>query len=126
MSRLFVYGTLKKEGERGTYNHTRVGLDQETFLGLAKVEGCLLVSLGAYPALFRAPVRFRTSPVEGEVWEIADPLRWRTIAEMEWGAGYHIEAVPTPYGEAMAFFRAASLQEWMEAVPPGKDGVVRW
>jgi gamma-glutamylaminecyclotransferase len=65
MTRIFVYGTLK----RGGSNHLLLARQQ--FLGIAWTPpGYTLYSLGDYPGMVRAPAD--QAGVEGEVWVVDD------------------------------------------------------
>jgi gamma-glutamylaminecyclotransferase len=63
MTRVFVYGTLKRGGD----NHHYIAYQQ--FLGAARTTaGYTLYSLGDYPGMVRAPAD--TAGVVGELWAV--------------------------------------------------------
>jgi gamma-glutamylaminecyclotransferase len=63
MTRVFVYGTLKRGGD----NHHYIAYQQ--FLGEARTPaGYTLYSLGDYPGMVRAPED--TAGVTGELWAV--------------------------------------------------------
>jgi gamma-glutamylaminecyclotransferase len=63
MTRVFVYGTLKRGGD----NHHYIAYQQ--FLGAARtMAGYTLYSLGGYPGMVRAPSD--TAGVTGELWAV--------------------------------------------------------
>lgn len=63
MTRVFVYGTLKRGGD----NHHHIACQQ--FLGAARTPaGYTLYSLGDYPGMVRAPAD--TAGVTGELWAV--------------------------------------------------------
>ena len=63
MTRVFVYGTLKRGGD----NHHYIAYQQ--FLGVARTPaGYTLHSLGDYPGMVRAPAD--TAGVTGELWAV--------------------------------------------------------
>jgi gamma-glutamylaminecyclotransferase len=65
MTRVFVYGTLKRGGD----NHHHLAYQQ--FLGAARTPpGFTLYSLGDYPGMVRAPAD--TAGVTGELWAVDD------------------------------------------------------
>ena len=65
MTRVFVYGTLKRGGD----NHHYIAYQQ--FLGEARTAaGFMLYSLGDYPGMVRAPDD--TAGVTGELWAVDD------------------------------------------------------
>jgi gamma-glutamylaminecyclotransferase len=66
MTRVFVYGTLKRGGD----NHHYIAYQQ--FLGEARTPpGYTLYSLGDYPGMVRAADD--TAGVTGELWAVDDP-----------------------------------------------------
>lgn len=63
MTRVFVYGTLKRGGNNHSY------LAGQRFLGAARTSpGFTLYSLGDYPGMVRAPGD--TAGVTGELWAV--------------------------------------------------------
>jgi gamma-glutamylcyclotransferase (GGCT)/AIG2-like uncharacterized protein YtfP len=65
MTRVFLYGTLKRGGD----NHHHIAYQQ--FLGAARTPpGYTLYSLGDYPGMVRAPDD--TAGVTGELWAVDD------------------------------------------------------
>jgi gamma-glutamylaminecyclotransferase len=65
MTRVFVYGTLKRGGDNHHY------LAYQQFLGVAQTPpGYTLYSLGDYPGMVRAPDD--TAGVIGELWAVDD------------------------------------------------------
>ncbi len=65
MTRVFVYGTLKRGGDNHHY------LAYQQFLGAARTPaGYTLYSLGDYPGMVRAPAD--TAGVTGELWVVDD------------------------------------------------------
>lgn len=63
MTRVFVYGTLKRGGSNHSY------LARQQFLGAARTPpGFTLYSLGDYPGMVRAPAD--TAGVAGELWAV--------------------------------------------------------
>ena len=63
MTRVFVYGTLKRGGDNHHY------LAYQQFLGPARTPaGYTLYSLGDYPGMVRAPAD--TAGVTGELWAV--------------------------------------------------------
>jgi gamma-glutamylaminecyclotransferase len=65
MTRVFVYGTLKRGGD----NHPYIAYQQ--FLGPARTPpGYTLYSLGDYPGMVRTPED--TAGVNGELWAVDD------------------------------------------------------
>jgi len=63
MTRLFVYGTLKRGGSNHAY------LAGQQFIGQARtVPGFTLIALGDYPGM----VRLGADAVDGEIWAVDD------------------------------------------------------
>lgn len=75
MTRVFVYGTLKRDGS----NH--VHLAGQQFLGDARTPpGFTLYSLGEFPGMVRTPGD--TAGVTGELWSVDDACL-RRLDELE-------------------------------------------
>lgn len=99
MPKLFTYGTLKK----GHYNHDRfartLGTEIETedrVLGFALVQ-----DNDFYPTA----IQKENYQVIGEVWDVANPVLWKTLERMEIDAGYEMQTVFTERGhEAIIFY----------------------
>ena len=70
MSRLFVYGTLKRGDCRAHF------LDGQRFIGEATVEGFRLVDCGAYPGLVpgEGVVRGEAYDVDSAIWPTLDAV----------------------------------------------------
>ena len=86
MTRIFVYGTLK----RGGSNHAL--LASQRFLGTARTaQGYTLYSLGDYPGMVRAPTD--TAGVTGELWAVDDACL-QQLDELEGVAEGLYERVP--------------------------------
>lgn len=107
MSRIFVYGTLK----RGGRNHRFLAGQQ--FLGPARtLPGFTLYSLGSYPGMVRAPDD--TAGVTGELW-VVDDACLQELDRLECiGAGLYarepIRLAPPFAGEPVeSFFYLRSL-----------------
>lgn len=125
------YGSLKK----GHYNHRALGADAK-FLGKSTVFG-VMYSNGSYPKLYKSVSEFEESKelserfladekaVEHEI-EIYDiePDRFRSIRNMEIGAGYEAEEIKTPYGEATIYWMPHEHfyegDTWVESYTDGK------
>lgn len=66
--KVFVYGTLKKEGKRSTGNHSFF-LGKSKMLGKDNLDGFVMLDLGAFPGIIHgAPGQ----KILGEVYEISD------------------------------------------------------
>lgn len=112
------YGSLKK----GYYNHEILGEDAK-FLGRAEVKG-VMYSNGSYPKLYRRSEDMGSlfgSEFEREhTIEIYDINKdaFKDIFSMEVGAGYRLEEVETPYGEAGIYYMPhehfSSHDKWVE------------
>jgi gamma-glutamylcyclotransferase (GGCT)/AIG2-like uncharacterized protein YtfP len=88
MTRIFVYGTLKRGGGNHAY------LAGQQFLGTARTApGFTLYSLGDYPAMVRAPDD--TAGVSGELWAV-DAGCLQRLDELEGVAERLYERVPIP------------------------------
>ena len=98
MTRLFVYGTLR----RGYYNYDRFQLARNArHRGATVVRGARLFDLGSYPAMvLTADVRRR---VKGELLDVDDEAVVDGIRRMEEAAGYHTVTVDTDAGAALTF-----------------------
>lgn len=97
MTRLFVYGTLK----RGHGNN--VLLDKATFVGRCIISThYTLHSLGGFPGLVRTK-REQPGIVGGEVWEV-DDLTLRRVDQLEGHPEWYTrEEVQTPFGVAWTY-----------------------
>ncbi len=116
-----VYGSLKK----GQYNHDGLGQDAE-HLGNMTVRG-VMYSNGSYPKLYK-PVcnNGKNFVLEGErdhaveVYSLNEN-RYKSITNMEVGAGYEPEDINTPYGPATLYWmphsRFNEYDHWVEAYP---------
>lgn len=88
MSLMFFYGTLRQ----GFYNHNRLGLNdpsKATFIGKASLPDHGILLRGILPYAVRA----EGSHLEGEVYEVHDPVLSGWIERMEQGAGYEAKEV---------------------------------
>ncbi len=106
MTRLFVYGTLK----RGCRSHAR--LAHQAYLGDAQTEpGFQLYRLSGYPGLVRAPLT--SDAVTGEVYLVDDSCL-RELDEFEGVSEglYTRETVPlrSPQAPAYAYVYAQSVE----------------
>ena len=80
MTRVFVYGTLR----RGDYNHYI--LKESTFLGTANTEPRFtLVNLGVFPAM----INKGNTSIRGEVYEVDDSTL-RTLDSLEGHPNYYV------------------------------------
>ncbi len=79
MTKLFVYGSLKK----GKFNHTRYDFHKSKFLGGDKVQDFALVQKHPYPFC----IEEKGCVVIGEVYEVNDEVM-EGLDRMEKGAGY--------------------------------------
>ena len=77
----FIYGSLRK----GEYNHYIMEKCSE-LMGLTKIKGFKLISLGSYPAII--PTGDKKDLVVGEVFKINDFNIINRVDGMELGAGY--------------------------------------
>jgi gamma-glutamylcyclotransferase (GGCT)/AIG2-like uncharacterized protein YtfP len=106
MTRVFVYGTLK----RGGSNHPF--LAGQRFLGRGRTPpGFTLYALGGYPGMVRADDD--RAGVEGEVWEVDDACLAR-LDELEGLAeGLYervgLDLVPSEAGRAQAYLYLRSV-----------------
>lgn len=80
MTKLFIYGSLKK----GHYNHTRFGFNKSTFLGEAcTLEKYKLLSAGWFPVMVEAEPG---TSIQGEIWEVEDDcLKYLDCMELDSG-----------------------------------------
>ncbi len=100
MTRIFVYGTLK----RGYSNHRELS-DQE-FIGLARtIPGFRLVDIGGYPGLVACPNDLQG--VTGELWAVDAPALVRLDQFESVDTGLYVRK-PVPLqgdaGDAEAYF----------------------
>lgn len=110
------YGSLKK----GYYNHEILGEDAK-FLGNAEVMA-VMYSNGSYPKLYRSnsDKRFFHDLAREHTIEVYDINKdaFKDIFSMEVGAGYRLEEVETPYGEAGIYYMPhehfSSHDKWVE------------
>ena len=68
MTKIFVYGTLKKD------YHNHYIIENETYIGkgtLKKENRFKMVSMGAFPAIVPATVG-EAKDIEGEIWDICE------------------------------------------------------
>jgi gamma-glutamylcyclotransferase (GGCT)/AIG2-like uncharacterized protein YtfP len=99
MTKLFVYGSLKK----GFGNHRL--LETSEFLGeetLPKEQGFHMISLGSFPAI--VPNSIQATPIYGEVYEINEPVFIRIDRLEGYPTFYNRRLVPTKYGAAWVYF----------------------
>ncbi|HEY0945250.1 MAG TPA: gamma-glutamylcyclotransferase family protein [Opitutaceae bacterium] len=67
MTRVFVYGTLK----RGGSNHHH--LAGQRFVGVGRTEpGFRLYDLGGYPGMVAVAAGEKGKAIEGEIWDVGD------------------------------------------------------
>lgn len=109
MPKLFTYGTLKK----GHYNHTRfadtLGTEVEA---KDTVQNFALVQDNLY---YPTAIKEKDHTVIGEVWDITDPVLWKTLERMEIGAGYKMEEVKTTKGhDAIIFYSDRFTKEQLQ------------
>ncbi len=81
MTRVFIYGSLKK----GFYNHQRCNMDKAQFIINTVIHNAKLFSLGSYPAVILDGEE--ADIVYGEIYDIPDDV-FKPIQQMEIGAGY--------------------------------------
>lgn len=82
MTKLFVYGTLKKR----FFNHTRFKFDKKTkFISKAVLKGYTMYSLGSYPCIVKSN---DNSLIQGEIYKYTNSKCENAIKRMEENAGY--------------------------------------
>lgn len=90
MTRLFVYGTLKRHGSNHRF------LAGQHFIGTARTQaGFRLYDLGGYPGLVATAPGDGGRSIEGEVWEVDDDALARLDAFEGLDEGLY-ERVPVP------------------------------
>lgn len=98
MTKLFTYGTLKK----GHYNHDRFADTLGTEIEAEdKVLGFALVQDNDF---YPTAIQKENHEVIGEVWDVTDPVLWKTLERMEIGAGYKMQKVTTEKGHEVTIF----------------------
>lgn len=110
---VFVYGSLRQ----GMGNHRVLG--NARFLGNAEIEGWTMVSLGAYPAIYRD--EDNETPVKGEVYE-CDDLTFGRLDRLEGYPNFYNRCqVATAYGDAWVYFFADAPRagRYLSKVPGG-------
>lgn len=106
---VFVYGSLRQ----GMGNHRVLG-DAE-FLGNATIEGWAMVSLGAYPAIYRCD----GLSVIGEVYR-CDDLTFARLDLLEgYPSFYNRSQVATAWGDAWVYHFEGSKVKGLPAVVGG-------
>lgn len=90
MTRLFVYGTLKRHGSNHHY------LAGQRFIGVSRTQPAFrLYDLNGYPGLVAAAAAEGGRSIEGEVWEV-DGAALALLDEFEGLAEGLYERVPVP------------------------------
>lgn len=102
MTRVFVYGTLKRGGE----NHHWI--DSQRFVGVTKTKPVYrMFDLGGYPGMLKAE---NGLAIEGELWDV-DPPGLAKLDVLEDVAGGEYERVPIELesGEAEGYLYLRSV-----------------